>query len=380
MSRKSVFERHPKKTLIVIVVVLFLLVDFGTAAVLKMLDLFTPAYQTTYERESKYRQSHPVYHHTLKPNAYADNAEWGGDEYEVYTNSLGFKDSVNRTIELKPKSKRLVLIGDSFTEGVGIEYQQTFAGLIDTYFRDKDIEVLNAGVLSYSPIIYYKKIQYLLETVGLEFDHLVVFVDISDIANEANLYDFDENNNVKTREDGLTFVWVRPKESKPIRNFFNNHSFFIARIRTLLRIYRGKRHSWDDSLNFEEALWTMDDKAYSNYGELGVQLAQQRMDLLKKLLDEHQIKLTLVVYPWPDQIFRRDLNSRQVTVWQDWCRTNEVPFINLFPDFINESDPETTIRSLFITGDVHWNAAGHQRIADGFLQRFMQTYEQAPVN
>jgi lysophospholipase L1-like esterase len=104
------------------------------------------------------------------------------------------------------------------------------------------------------------------------------------------------------------------------------------------------------------------------------------MDLLKKLLDEHQIKLTLVVYPWPDQIFRRDLNSRQVTVWQDWCRTNEVPFINLFPDFINESDPETTIRSLFITGDVHWNAAGHQRIADGFLQRFMQTYEQAPVN
>ncbi len=372
MSRESVFERHPKKTLGAIVVVLFLLIDFGTAAVLKMLDLFTPAYQMTYERESKYRQSHPVYHHTLKPNAYADNAEWGGDEYEVYTNSLGFKDGVNRTIELKPKTKRLVLIGDSFTEGVGIEYPQTFAGLIDAYFRDKDTEVLNAAVLSYSPIIYYKKIQYLLETVGLEFDHLVVFMDISDIDNEANFYVFDENNNVKTRDDGLMFAWDRPKESKPIRNFFNNHTFFIARIRTLLRIYRGKKRSWDDGLNFEGALWTVDEKAYNSYGEQGVQLAQQRMDMLKTLLDEHQIKLTLVVYPWPDQIFRRDLNSRQVTVWQDWCRTNQVPFIDLFPDFINESDPETTIRRFFITGDVHWNAAGHQRIADGFLQRFTQ--------
>jgi len=109
---------------------------------------------------------------------------------KIYTNSLGFKDFANREIDLKNKN-RIVFIGDSFTEGVLLEFKFTVPGLAYDYFANKGIEVLNAGVSSYSPSIYYNKIKFFIEQ-GLEFSHLVVFIDISDIENEVINYVTEE--------------------------------------------------------------------------------------------------------------------------------------------------------------------------------------------
>ena len=83
-----------------------------------------------------------------------------------------------------------MFIGDSVTEGIFLNYEDTFVGLIDKYFEKKNIQVLNAGVATYSPSIYFAKINYFLEQ-GLKFDELVVFIDISDIVDEAIWYDLD---------------------------------------------------------------------------------------------------------------------------------------------------------------------------------------------
>jgi hypothetical protein len=44
----------------------------------------------------------------------------------VFTDSLGFKDASRRAV---PDRRRILFIGDSFTEGVGLPYEQTFVGL-----------------------------------------------------------------------------------------------------------------------------------------------------------------------------------------------------------------------------------------------------------
>ena len=60
----------------------------------------------------------------------------------------------------------------------------------------KDLyEVLNAGVGSYSPIIYWRKIKYLIEDVGLRFDEVVVYIDISDAQDEASYYELSDDGN-----------------------------------------------------------------------------------------------------------------------------------------------------------------------------------------
>ena len=43
-NRSNVFERHPKKTLVILIFIFFLLLDFGGAAALKLLGLFEPSY------------------------------------------------------------------------------------------------------------------------------------------------------------------------------------------------------------------------------------------------------------------------------------------------------------------------------------------------
>ena len=107
------------------------------------------------------------------------------------TNSLGFKDSQSRTVPLKKNNPRILLIGDSFTEGIGYAHNDTFAGILEKKLETKNIEVFNAGVSSYSPIIYLRKTQFLIDK-GFEFDHLAVFIDISGIEDEAKNYTFDK--------------------------------------------------------------------------------------------------------------------------------------------------------------------------------------------
>ena len=90
----------------------------------------------------------------------------------------------------------MLFIGDSLTEGVGYPYEETFVGIVGEQLRDRGVEVLNAGVVSYSPIMYLSKVRHLIEHVGLEIDEVVLFLDISDIENETR-YFLDEDSNVR---------------------------------------------------------------------------------------------------------------------------------------------------------------------------------------
>ena len=373
-KQSNIFEKHPKKTLAVILLLAFILIDFTAAATLKTLGKFEPSYIPSSILEATYRKQDSVFHHTLSRNIDFDQAEWGRHYYTIHTNSLGFKDREVRNIPLKSSKTRILLIGDSFTEGVGTEFRDTFAGILQQTLAQKDIEVLNAAVSSYSPIIYFRKTQYLLETVGLEFDHLVVFIDLSDMEDEVRGYKFDQQGNVVSRQTIAAVGQTgkdrqAAKKGTSFKEFISQNTVLLGRIRNLAGWLRNNLRPWEKSLNQSRGMWTLDDKLYADYGEAGLALADQHMSQLKTLLDQHGIPLTVAVYPWPDQIYHHDIDSRQVQYWRQWSKRNKTGFINLFPAFINNDlSPEQTIKTLFIQGDVHWNNKGHQLIASRLLE------------
>ena len=82
------------------------------------------------------------------------------------------------------KSFDLAFIGDSFTEGIGYPYEKTFVGIIE---KESKLKIANIAVSSYSPIIYFFKTKELLND-GISFEHLIVFIDISDVQDEAEIY------------------------------------------------------------------------------------------------------------------------------------------------------------------------------------------------
>jgi len=87
------------------------------------------------------------------------------------------------------------------------------------------------------------------------------------------------------------------------------------------------------------------------------------MEALSALCASHGVKLTIAVYPWPAQIVRHDLDSRQVRIRSEFAAARRIDVINLFPAFISAEDLKSTLARLYIRGDNHWNEAGHHEVA-----------------
>ncbi len=337
------------------------------------------------KNEKLYRIKHGIYHHDLKSNVMIKQTTWGPLIYSIKTNSLGFKDESTRAVSLTPENYRLLFIGDSFTEGLGIEYASTFVGLIDKHYKNKNVEVLNAAVSSYSPIIYWRKLKYLIEETKLKCDEVVVYIDISDIQDDGVMYTLDENQTVidyklvrarkKIDNPGLSAESLGPRSTPVIIDILERNTIITHKIFVLIDEFINPKIRDTRGLNLKRAGWTFDDKIYDEYGQGGLIKSTEYMDRLVKLLNKHNIKLTIAVYPWPDQILYDDLNSLQVRHWRSWALKRGVGFIDNFPLFIKKSSVKISkkirvINKYFIPGDMHWTKEGHKLLADHFIRNY----------
>ena len=335
---------------------------------------------------NKINIAHKIFHHHLLPNFEEIQGGKGYyPRYKVITNSLGFRDSKVREIDLKKKN-RIVFIGDSFTFGTLLDYEYTVPGLTDIYFREKGIEVLNAGVPSYSPSIYYYKTKFFIEQ-GLKFSHLVVFIDISDIEDEAIIYVVDEQNQLAKSNVNPNHQRLRLQDKNlktKFRDFlelnFNITYTFIKYIddNFIDEISEKKFIDYIVSEKYIRDKWTIDENVRKKY-DVGIQKSIYYMGLLKNLLDENDIKLTVVVYPWFSQIYHNDLESTQVKIWEEFSSKNYNQFINLFPVFINNENEDLSVKDKilknFIPFDVHWNKNGSKVVFENFINNFNLDYK-----
>jgi hypothetical protein len=335
---------------------LYLVADLVAAQACKrLLPWWEPSY---FERS--YRVQSPEYHHGLAPNV-SKQAYWGAEPYPYRTNSLGFRDAIPRAVEVHARTDRVLLLGDSFTEGIGVPYRATFAGILDSVAAQRKSEVLNAAVSSYSPVIYYRKARYLMERVGLEVDAIIVFLDVSD--------PYDEIHRHQLAPDGKVQSVETRSNSKDRAAHWLRYNSITGRAMTLaLLAYEGRSTPPPHGLGQAPARWTYDAEAYRAWGARGLELAGRSMDSLAHLTRGHDVSLTLVIYPWPDQIVRRDVENIQVRYWRDWAQRNGVPLVNLFPLFIGSRDPDSVLQRYFMPLDLHWTAAGHRLIADSLLR------------
>jgi len=329
---------------------------------------------TNTKAEPTSRAKSVIFHHGLQPNF--DGIEgWGPFRYRFATNNLGLRDETVRDVPMHFDGRRIILIGDSFTEGSGLPFEKTFAGMLalSPSARQNKTEVLNAGVVSYSPVIYYKKIKHLLD-IGVRFDEVVAFPDISDVQDEATSYfciDEDVKYRQYCREDSSHEI----SRSKLLSNFVVTHRVQSLAKNAIVQ-WRGG-HAAKVMHRLPRSGWTIPGFDVGNhYAPLGIEggitRGLQNMQLLGDLLKSRGISLRLVVYPWPMQLAKDDRNSRHVAMWRDFCARNCRDFINLFPTFFNEKDMHSDwYERLFIVGDVHFSAEGNKLVFRAVAKRLI---------
>jgi hypothetical protein len=336
------------------------------------------AIEAYHAEQELYRVESPIYDHDLRPMVSLDDLAWGSVTYDLRTNSLGFKDGEARQVPLETDVPRVLFIGDSFTEGVGYGYEQTFVGIVDSALAPSGVEVLNAGVSSYSPLIYWRKLQYWIGRRGLDVDEVVVYLDISDASNEAETYSVEADGRIAHTDewDAGEQQIVRPPGSGRLGWLKDlvKHNTVVMAMLTQVKVALFPRETGPNyPLDNHLSRWTIDDSTWQAYGEEGVRRMQVYMDSLHTFLRERDIPLTVAVYPWPDQVMAGDLDSRQVRIWRQWAAERSVRFVNHFPDLVVGDTPEDRMATLvryYIDGDFHWNEAGHRLIARRFLRGY----------
>jgi lysophospholipase L1-like esterase len=299
---------------------------------------------------------------------------WAGGTYRHITDSRGQRSGPCADTGQAPgpaKARRTVFImGDSFTESVGVDFGRTFAGRLACKHAGRGIRILNLGVTSFSPVIYHRKLRAFVRQTGIVPDHVLLMLDISDIYDDAETYEERDGKVVLKEERG-----VAPTVARFLRRNLTTAKFIgflkdkllqATGIRNPLAEFFVPRYLDDEQAvshfyGFFKARWTMDPAAFAAYGERGLEIAAGNMDKLARLCSELGCRLSVAVYPWPDQIFEKDVKSRQVAFWKAWTERSGTGFINLFPPFFGE-DPIATIERYYIKADSHWNEAGHEVI------------------
>ena len=355
----------------------FFVIDF-TFTKLIFKNYFQIQTNKTIKQNQYWRVKNELYHHDFLPNinVIEDNGKFG--QYNFITNSMGFKDKNTNKISLKKTQHRILFIGDSFTEGLFLPYEKTFVGIIDNELSSKKIEVLNAGVSSYSPIIYFKKIEYLIDK-GFEFDELIVFIDISDIEDEATIYRSDkakvikikDKKKIKNKQNIRTIIDFLKKNLYMTYSFLNYiHDKSVPTLNKtnvseeeFIRFMISDKHTRDK--------WTINQEIRNKY-QIGINNALKYMNLLNNLCKKNNIKVSIAVYPWISQIYYDDLDSLQVSIWKKFSDENNIMFYNFFPNFINKknSNKINFIREVTIPFDSHFNEKGNYIIGKNFIKNY----------
>jgi lysophospholipase L1-like esterase len=340
----------------------------------------------------------PHFHH--RPRPYSEQ-RYTSPEFDatVRTNRFGLRGP-DPAIPKPSGTLRLLVLGDSYTVGYNVREEETFAALIEQRLRARGlpVEVINAGVSGYSPLLHYISLrdQYL----QFEPDLVILWYDLGDLQDD---YRYQKN---LIRDGTGAIVRCDPRYVHgrwSLREWLMNHSALAKyldvklvntarKVRVLgLRGYleaklRGERakvaisrlkasQRADDLLETERFLFARDyatPKLIAPYWEISAGYLR----LIRDLLTSRRIPLVIGIYPYgmlagPNQWgegrtfwgFERGRTydaSLFQAIFERFAREERLPLLDTFPRFREAAARE----KLFYDWDGHFTPAGHRVVAD----------------
>ena len=323
---------------------------------------------------------------SLRPNCSTVRA-WGHQRYELAVNSQGFRDEKVRELPPTDPRPRILMLGDSFTESMG-PWSDSFVGRIAAKFPQYDI--LNGGVGAYSPSNYLNTERLALSS-GLDVDEVIVFIDISDVQDEAALVrDVDSSGAIVLPKNQYHYATTYSDLRLFVMKHFVATNFIWEWVeRALVGLgYYHLDHGFNGNVfDLERSGWTyrkvVEDRPFElGFAPLGVEggiaKEKRKMDTMWQDLAKRNIPISVVVYPWPAQLIYDNVDSRQVRIWRDWCDGKCKRFITAFPAFFADKEkcpkwePGCWYLKNWTFGDIHFNSGGNAIVAEVVSQNLSQ--------
>ena len=295
-------------------------------------------YQTGFERnEGRYKsfyKSPYTSHYPVLPKTYRMSVT-PEFSYPVSVNSLGFLGG--EWPRIKAKWKRILVLGDSFTEGIGAPADSSWPFLLEKMLNSDSVfaEVFNAGVSGSDPVFQnrlfqHKLVSYLPEMVVMTIN----FSDIHEIITRGGEKRFRANGQV---------VFNSSPAWEPLYQW---SYFFRFMIHTIFRYDFSLLSPQEYAIRSEEAVREIIHQAYS----------------LHQFCKEKNTGFTVVIHPYLDPY---DAFLRQQDILgkvDSGLRNQGVQIINLFSPFRDKVN-KTNYKQYAWPVDKHYNSRGYAMFA-----------------
>lgn len=138
------------------------------------------------------------------PNTFINN-EKIEFEFNREVNSLGLSE---QEIEKKKDSKfRILAMGDSFTEGVGVSYEDTWVKQMETRWKKQNVQTFNAGIGGSDPV--YEFALYRDKLTAYKPNIVVLTINSTDITEIIGRGGFDRFHADRTAgKDSPSWEWI----------------------------------------------------------------------------------------------------------------------------------------------------------------------------
>ena len=335
------------------------------------------------------------YHHDQRANAnYLDH--WGTNKPLIHTNQYGFKAKQKGAVKFSDRN--ILLIGDSLAEGVGLKYEDTWAGIIAKKLENKNTTVLNAGLQTYASSIYLAKTYDLIERKKLPITEVYVMISVNDIHDDFYRYKSVDKKFRVRHDDELNFFFIK------IINFIKGNTLsyqIIAELTPPLAFIQKVESSFSKIKNYffskeknlpqnqkkikfiqsEESILKIsnrgdykimyDQKSFETNGKKSILKTINYLGRLQKYLSDKGIALTIIL-PRESVFIIKDpikKNYEYLIKQLESLSNKNNNFIYLNEYYQESKNRFDSYRDLFFVNDVHWNKKGNQKIAEEILRK-----------
>ena len=317
------------------------------------------------------------------------------DDYDVRVNigKTGFRSRIDSKEKNIPRI-RILMLGDSFTLGEGVDDDETSSSLLEKYLNEsseKEYEVINLGVSSYSPILEYLQLKENIKIMKPDF--VIVNFDMSDVVQEyiyRKAAQIGEDGEPLAVDGFPDYVKLRETMKARVTNWIYKHLFITTSIIELSHDRFDKKVEVLN-LDLENAvmrrnrtllLHTLKNSEFKEFN-LCMSMVEDSILRVKVLCDQYGAKLILTTYPWGHQVSDEEwvpgrygflpksfeLSYSTIEELDRFSETNGIPFFNAFPYFRGYEGKE----NLYYNHDMHFTREGQKLMAE-FLYKNLSTY------
>lgn len=243
---------------------------------------------------------------------------------------------------------RVILMGDSFMEAAQVSYKDSTFGLLATG-KPPDSCILNAGVGSYSPVLY--RLQWKKDLAALRASHVVLLLYVNDLGNDA-----DYAAIAGTGLDVLPDFVPGPK-----RKWYTpvwHRSYFCRLLRRIQQRYMPQN---------EQRMFSAVHGEYATESPALNPITLNAVLDLKNSVESSGATFILTAVPSKQRNFNPQGPWSELEFSdkiQLWAREKGIAFIDLTERF-RLADRNVP---LFFTKDIHFTAAGHALTAEAIAE------------